>query len=74
MTKYVALRSRNFGEFAVLSLRNVARTALYMHNGSLATLADVVAHQFGIGRRALARQRRAVVARATFERAGEVTN
>lgn len=36
MTKYVALRSRNFGEYAVLSLRNVAR--------------------------------------ATFERAGEVTN
>ena len=26
------------------SLRNVARTAPYMHNGSLATLADVVRH------------------------------
>jgi cytochrome c peroxidase len=28
----------------VPSLRNVARTAPYMHNGSLATLADVVRH------------------------------
>ena len=35
---------RNFGEFKVPSLRNVARTAPYMHNGSLATLADVVRH------------------------------
>ena len=26
------------------SLRNVARTAPYMHNGSIATLADVVRH------------------------------
>jgi cytochrome c peroxidase len=28
----------------VPSLRNVARTAPYMHNGSLATLRDVVRH------------------------------
>jgi cytochrome c peroxidase len=33
---------RNFGEFKVPSLRNVAQTAPYMHNGSFATLADVV--------------------------------
>lgn len=41
-TRHVALVHRNFGEFKVPSLRNVARTAPYMHNGSLATLADVV--------------------------------
>ena len=34
----------HFGEFKVPSLRNVALTAPYMHNGSLATLADVVRH------------------------------
>jgi cytochrome c peroxidase len=43
-TRQVAIEHRNFGEFKVPSLRNVARTAPYMHNGSLATLADVVRH------------------------------
>jgi cytochrome c peroxidase len=43
-TKHVALEHRNFGEFKVPSLRNAALTAPYMHNGSLATLADVVKH------------------------------
>jgi len=43
-TRHIALEHRNFGEFRVPSLRNVARTAPYMHNGSLATLADVVRH------------------------------
>jgi cytochrome c peroxidase len=43
-TRHVALQHRNFGEFKVPSLRNVALTAPYMHNGSLATLADVVRH------------------------------
>jgi cytochrome c peroxidase len=43
-TRQVAEEHRNFGEFKVPSLRNVARTAPYMHNGSLATLADVVRH------------------------------
>ena len=43
-TKYVALEHRNFGEFKVPSLRNVARTAPYMHDGSLATLREVVRH------------------------------
>ena len=43
-TRFVALEHRNFGEFRVPSLRNVARTAPYMHNGSLATLRDVVKH------------------------------
>ena len=43
-TRHVAAEHRNFGEFRVPSLRNVARTAPYMHNGSLATLRDVVRH------------------------------
>ena len=34
----------NFGIFRVPSLRNVAKTAPYMHNGSLQTLEDVVQH------------------------------
>jgi cytochrome c peroxidase len=43
-TRHVEAQHRNFGEFKVPSLRNVARTAPYMHNGSLATLTDVVRH------------------------------
>jgi cytochrome c peroxidase len=43
-TRRVDSQHRNFGEFKVPSLRNVARTAPYMHNGSLATLRDVVRH------------------------------
>jgi cytochrome c peroxidase len=43
-TRQVAIEHRNFGEFKVPSLRNVAQTAPYMHNGSLATLSDVVRH------------------------------
>jgi cytochrome c peroxidase len=38
----VEVQHRNFGEFRVPGLRGVARTAPYMHDGSLATLADVV--------------------------------
>jgi len=40
----VRLEHRNFGEFRTPSLRNLALTAPYMHNGSLATLRDVVNH------------------------------
>jgi len=43
-TRHVELQHRNFGEFRVPGLRNVALTAPYMHNGSLATLRDVVHH------------------------------
>lgn len=43
-TRHVDPQHRNFGEFRVPSLRMAARTAPYMHNGSLATLADVVRH------------------------------
>jgi cytochrome c peroxidase len=43
-TKHVEAQHRNFGEWRVPGLRNVARTAPYMHNGSLATLRDVAAY------------------------------
>jgi cytochrome c peroxidase len=43
-TIHVRLEHRNFGEFRTPSLRNLAVTAPYMHNGSLATLRDVVDH------------------------------
>lgn len=43
-TRHVHLQHRNFGEFKVPSLRNVAQTAPYLHDGRLATLADVVRH------------------------------
>jgi cytochrome c peroxidase len=43
-TRHVALGQRNWGEFRVPSLRDVALTAPYMHNGSLPTLRDVVRH------------------------------
>ena len=43
-TRHVMLDHRNFGEFKVPSLRNVARSAPYMHDGSLATLRAVVRH------------------------------
>lgn len=42
--EYVKLLHRNWGEFRTPSLRNVAQTAPYMHDGSLATLEDVVRH------------------------------
>ena len=43
-TRHVELQHRNFGEFKVPGLRNLTRTAPYMHNGSLATLRDVMKH------------------------------
>ncbi len=43
-TRHVVQDQRNWGEFRVPSLRNLARTAPYMHNGRLATLRDVVHH------------------------------
>jgi cytochrome c peroxidase len=43
-TRHVALEPRNWGEFKVPSLRDVARTAPYMHAGSHPTLRDVVRH------------------------------
>jgi cytochrome c peroxidase len=43
-TQHVALDHRNYGEFKVPGLRNVAQTAPYMHSGRLATLTEVVRH------------------------------
>jgi cytochrome c peroxidase len=43
-TRHVAESHATFGQFKVPSLRNVELTAPYMHNGSLATLRDVVRH------------------------------
>ncbi|NQW01577.1 MAG: hypothetical protein HQ483_17875 [Rhodospirillales bacterium] len=43
-TRHVTLQDRNWGEFKTPSLRNVAETAPYMHNGSLPTLDAVVRH------------------------------
>lgn len=43
-TRHVVAQHRNFGEFRVPSLRDVGRTAPYMHDGSLKTLHDVLRH------------------------------
>lgn len=43
-TRHVRAQHRNFGEFKVPSLRNVADTAPYMHDGQLAKLDDVLQH------------------------------
>ena len=43
-TRHVRLEHRHYGEFKVPSLRNLAHSAPYMHNGSLASLRDVVKH------------------------------
>jgi cytochrome c peroxidase len=43
-TRSAALEHRRLGEFKVPGLRNVALTMPYMHDGSLATLRDVVLH------------------------------
>ena len=43
-TRHVLLEHRHYGEFKVPGLRNLARTAPYMHDGSLATLREVLRH------------------------------
>ncbi|HEU4646516.1 MAG TPA: cytochrome c peroxidase [Burkholderiales bacterium] len=43
-TTHVRLEHRNFGEFRTPSLRNLALSAPYMHNGSRETLRDVLDH------------------------------
>jgi cytochrome c peroxidase len=43
-TRHVRLTPKNWGEFRVPSLRNIALTAPYMHDGSKETLEDVVNH------------------------------
>src|SRR5262249_20322697 len=43
-------RNEDIGKFRVPSLRNVAVTGPYMHDGSVATLDDVIAHYAAGGR------------------------
>jgi cytochrome c peroxidase len=43
-TRHLRFRHSSFGEFKIPGLRDVSLTAPYMHNGSLATLEDVVRH------------------------------
>lgn len=43
-TRFAKRNADLFGAFKVPSLRNLVHTAPYMHDGSLATLADVVEH------------------------------
>ena len=43
-TRHVEPQHANFGQFKTPSLRNVALTAPYMHDGRFATLRDVVRH------------------------------
>ena len=43
-TRQVKQTHKTFGEFKVPSLRHLTRTAPFMHDGSLATLEDVIRH------------------------------
>ncbi|NJD35296.1 MAG: hypothetical protein FIA96_10780 [Betaproteobacteria bacterium] len=43
-TRFLRTEHRNFGEFKVPTLRNLKLTGPYMHNGSVATLREVVRH------------------------------
>ncbi len=43
-TRHVIVEPRHFGEFRVPGLRQLAHTAPYMHDGSLARIEDVVQH------------------------------
>ena len=47
-TRRVRQTHRTFGQFKVPSLRELTRTAPYMHNGSLMSLEDVVRHYSNI--------------------------
>ena len=44
VTRHVVVEPRHFGEFRVPGLRQLVHTAPYMHDGSLATVDDVVQH------------------------------
>ena len=43
-TKHVIQEPRHYGEFKVPSLRGLRTTAPYLHDGSAATIEDVVRH------------------------------
>jgi cytochrome c peroxidase len=44
ISKHIAKRTEDWGSFRTPSLRNVAKTAPFMHAGQLATLEDVLKH------------------------------
>lgn len=44
LVRQTVLQHRNWGEWKIPGLRNLRQTAPYMHNGSLASLRDVVEH------------------------------
>ena len=46
--RHVELQHRNWGEFKTPSLRQLADTAPYMHDGSKATLREVIGHYSGL--------------------------
>lgn len=52
-TRHVVMEPRNFGEFKVPGLRGLVATAPYFHDGSAATLEDVVRHYSTIDERRL---------------------
>jgi cytochrome c peroxidase len=52
-TRHVVMEPRNFGEFKVPGLRGLVATAPYFHDGSAATLEDVVRHYSMIDERRL---------------------
>ena len=44
ISKHIAKRTEDWGSFRTPSLRNVAKTAPFMHAGQLETLEDVLKH------------------------------
>ncbi len=48
-TRHLLREPRHYGEFRVPGLRGLVQTAPYMHDGSLATLEDVVRHYSALG-------------------------
>jgi cytochrome c peroxidase len=48
----ITTRPDDHGQFRTPSLRNVAVTAPYMHDGSIATLHDVIRHHYAVAGRA----------------------
>ncbi|MDB4932232.1 MAG: Methylamine utilization protein mauG [Myxococcaceae bacterium] len=65
-------RAEDMGRFRAPSLRNVALTAPYMHDGSVATLADAVDH-YAAGGRTVASGPNAGVGRESPLRSGFIT-
>jgi cytochrome c peroxidase len=65
-------RAEDMGKFKAPTLRNIAKTAPYMHDGSIATLADVVEH-YAQGGRTIGGGPHAGVGSASPHKSGLVT-